>query len=159
MNLAEIQEQIRAQQLDGWLFFDHHQSRPDRLSGALAESLHARTRRWYYWIPAAGEPRKLVHRIEARNAATRLPGERKIVYSGWTELRSGSSDMLAGASRIAMQFSPDCMIPYVSLVDGGTVDLVQRPWQRGRDVRVDWCNISKRVGWPEQLESHYFAGG
>ena len=65
MNLAAIQEELKKQKLDGWLFFDHHKRDPlaYRVLGFQPAS-HV-TRRWYYWIPAAGEPRGLVHRIES----------------------------------------------------------------------------------------------
>ena len=85
MNLTEIQAELRAQKLDGWLFFDHHQRDPIayRVLGFAARR-HV-TRRWYYLLPAEGEPVKLVHRIESWMLDA-LPGERR-VYSGWRELR------------------------------------------------------------------------
>jgi Xaa-Pro aminopeptidase len=81
------------------------------------------TRRWYYFIPAAGEPRGLVHRIES-GMIDALPGE-KIRYSRWTEQVDGLRKLLGGARRVAMQYSPNCAIPYVSMVDAGTVELVR----------------------------------
>lgn len=123
MNLAEIQSQLSESKLDGWLFFDHHQRDPlaYRILGLNPRS-HV-TRRWYFFIPAKGEPRGLVHRIEARMLDV-LPGE-KIRYSTWQEQAEGIGKLLAGARRIAMQYSPDCAIPYVSLVDAGTIELVE----------------------------------
>jgi Xaa-Pro aminopeptidase len=113
------------------------------------------TRRWYYWLPAQGEPVKLVHRIEA-GMLDSLPGERK-VYSGWQEQRQLLECILQRARRVAMQFSPDCMIPYVSLVDGGTVDLVRG---LGKEVVTSASLVQYfEARWmAEQLESHYFAG-
>ena len=155
MELHEIQEQLRAQQLDGWLFFDHHQRDPIAyrvLSLGLRQHV---TRRWYYWIPAQGEPVKLVHRIEAAMLDA-LPGERKL-YSGWREQRQVLECILKDAARVAMQFSPDCMIPYVSLVDGGTVDLIRG---LGKEVATSAPLVQYfEARWmAEQLESHYFAG-
>ena len=123
MDLSEIREQLRAENVDGWLFFDHHHRDPIayRVLG-LDASGHV-SRRWYYWIPAEGEPLKLVHRIEDW-VLDSLPGEGRR-YSAWPEQRALLGEILAGAETIAMQYSPDCMIPYVSLVDGGTVDLVR----------------------------------
>jgi Xaa-Pro aminopeptidase len=155
MDLREIQEQLRAQQLDGWLFFDHHQRDPIAYRVlSLSAKLHV-TRRWYYWIPAQGQPVKLVHRIEAAMLDS-LPGERK-VYSGWREQRQLLECVLRSAGRVAMQFSPDCMIPYVSLVDGGTVDLVRG---LGKEVVTSGPLVQYfEARWmAEQLESHYFAG-
>ncbi len=123
MNLAEIQEQLRDHGVEGWLFFDHHHRDPIAYRVLeLDPKLHA-TRRWYYWIPAAGEPTKLVHRIENWNLDS-LPGSKQ-VYSAWKEQHEKLAALLEGVSRLAMQYSPQCMIPYVSLVDAGTVDLIR----------------------------------
>lgn len=123
MNLAEIQEQLREQGLSGWLFFDHHYRDPIayRVLG-LPDNLHV-SRRWYYWIPAEGDPQRLVHRIEGK-VIDALPGGKR-TYSSWPEQREQLAEILSGAQRVAMQYSPDCMIPYVSLVDAGTVELVR----------------------------------
>src|SRR5206468_11920062 len=95
MNLAAIQEQLRESNLDGWLFFDHHQRDPlaYRILGLGAKG-HV-SRRWYFFIPSAGEPRGLVHRIEAK-MLDELPGER-IRYSTWQEQAEGIAKLLGGA--------------------------------------------------------------
>jgi Xaa-Pro aminopeptidase len=118
-----IQEALRAGKLDGWLFFDHHRRDPlaYRILG-IPDQVKA-TRRWYYFVPADGEPRKLVHRIES-GALESVPG-RKEAYSSWTDQQQKLHTLLAGAKRIAMQYSPLCAIPYVSLVDAGTIELVR----------------------------------
>ncbi len=155
MNLAEIQAELRAQKLDGWLFYDHHQRDPIayRVLG-FAPRQHV-TRRWYYLLPAEGEPVKLVHRIESWMLDT-LPGERR-VYSGWQELREALGRMLAGKKQVAMQHSPDCMIPYVALVDAGTVDLVR---SLGIDVVSSAVLVQRfEARWTAaQLEMHLEAG-
>ena len=93
MDLQRIQTELRAQNLDGWLFFDHHLRDPlaYRVLGLPAASP---TRRWYYMIPAEGEPLGLVHRIE-RGVLGALPGER-IPYSRWTEQVEGLRRLTAG---------------------------------------------------------------
>ena len=123
MQIELIQASLRAAKLDGWLFFDHHRRDPlaYRILG-LPEHLQP-TRRWYYYLPAAGEPQKLVHRIESGTLDT-VPGK-KDVYSSWTEQRQKLHALLIGAKRIAMQYSAQCAIPYVSLVDAGTIELVR----------------------------------
>jgi Xaa-Pro aminopeptidase len=123
MDLARIQEALRREKLDGWLFFDHHQRDPlaYRILG-LEPGQHV-TRRWYYLIPATGEPRGLVHRIES-GILHALPGE-KAQYSSWQEQHAGLGRLLKGAKRVAMQYSPRCAVPYVSMVDAGTVELVR----------------------------------
>jgi Xaa-Pro aminopeptidase len=123
MNIETIQAAIREAGLDGWLFYDHHHRDP--IGGSilgLDEKAHV-TRRWYYFVPAAGDPRKLVHRIEQGRLDT-LPGT-KVQYSSWQELAAGIESMLTGAQRIAMQYSPNNAIMYVSMVDAGTIEFLR----------------------------------
>ena len=154
MNLENIQREIRHQKLDGWLFFDHHQRDPLAYR-VLGIPPAAPTRRWYYMIPAQGQPLGLVHRIE-RGVLGALPGER-IPYSRWTEQVDGLRRLTAGLRRVAMQYSPLCAIPYVALVDAGTVELV-------RSLGVEVATSAELIQafearWtPEALESHLEAG-
>src|SRR5258708_14910056 len=123
MNVEEIQSELRQDKLDGWLFFDHHQR--DALAYRVLGFAPARhvTRRWYYLIPAEGEPAGLVHNVES-GMLDALPGA-KARYSSWQEQIAGLRKLLSGLRRIAMQYSPQCAIPYVSMVDAGTVELVR----------------------------------
>ncbi len=123
MTTDRIQEALRASKLDGWLFFDHHHRDPLAYRILQIPMDLLVSRRWYYLIPAEGEPRKLVHRIES-GTLNALPG-RCEVYSSWTEQQKKLHAMLAGSTRIAMQYSPNCAIPYVSLVDAGTLELIR----------------------------------
>ena len=120
MNLEAIQTALRDASLDGWLFYDHHHRDPvgESILG-LDPKAHI-TRRWYYFIPVTGEPRKLMHRIE-QGRLDSLPGS-KGLYSSWQELRAGLKAMLYGFRRIAMQYSPNNDIMYVSMVDAGTIE-------------------------------------
>ena len=123
MDIARIQESLRREKLDGWLFFDHHVRDPlaYRVLGMPLPG-HV-TRRWYYLIPAAGEPRGLVHRVES-GVIDALPGEKR-KYSSWQEQHAGLARILQGCRRIAMQYSPLCAVPYVAMVDAGTIELVR----------------------------------
>jgi Xaa-Pro dipeptidase len=123
MNLEAIQSALRDENLDGWLFYDHHHRDPigESILG-LDPKAHI-TRRWYYFIPATGDPRKLMHRIE-QGRLDSLPGS-KGLYSSWQELRTGLKAMLAGFRRIAMQYSPNNDIMYVSMVDAGTIEFLR----------------------------------
>ncbi|MGA3264101.1 MAG: M24 family metallopeptidase [Terracidiphilus sp.] len=123
MNLEAMQAAIREAGFDGWLFYDHHHRDPigGRILG-LDEKAHV-TRRWYYFVPAQGDPRKLVHRIE-QGRLDALPGS-KAMYSSWQELAAGLQAMLAGARTLAMQYSPNNAIMYVSMVDAGTVEFLR----------------------------------
>ena len=130
LDIAAVQRALQAERLDGWLLYDFHGSNPiaQRLAG-LSSGAHMTTRRWYFLIPAQGEPRALVHAIERHNL-DELPG-RKIVYSRREELEAGLTTLLDGIGRLAMEYSPGGAIPYVSRVDGGTLEAVRR---RGADV-------------------------
>jgi Xaa-Pro dipeptidase len=121
--IEQVQESLTKGGLDGWLFFDHHRRDPlaYRILG-IPDEVQA-TRRWYYFVPAEGEPRKLVHRIES-GALDSLAGAKES-YSSWTDQQQKLSALVARSSRIAMQYSPKCAIPYVSLVDAGTVELIR----------------------------------
>jgi len=123
MNLEAIQAALRDAGHDGWLFYDHHHRDPigERILG-LDPKAHI-TRRWYYYVPAEGEPRKLVHRIE-QGRLDSLPGS-KGFYSSWQELAAGLELMLDGDTRVAMQYSPNNAIMYVSMVDAGTVEFLR----------------------------------
>lgn len=117
-----MQEQLRAAGLDGWLFYDFRGRDPIARS-ILGLAPGMATRRWFYLVPARGTPRKLVHRIESR-ALDALPGRRR-VYGRLEELERGLAELLRGMGAVAMQYSPRNAIPYVSLVDAGTVELVR----------------------------------
>lgn len=153
--IAEIQAAAAAEGLDGWLFMDHHRRDPLAYRILEFEPPRLATRRWYYLIPASGEPRGLVHQIEAGMLDT-LPGK-KAVYSSWRSHRTGLEELLAGMRRVAMQYSPECAIPYVAMVDAGTVELV-------RSFGVTVASSADLVQYFEarwtagQLESHLEAG-
>ncbi|MCZ2075110.1 MAG: M24 family metallopeptidase [Bryobacterales bacterium] len=155
MELINIQRELARQHLDGWLFFDHHQRDPlaYRVLGFRPE--RQVTRRWYYFIPAEGEPQGLVHRVEG-TMLDALPGD-KLKYSTWREQADGVAHLLANARRIAMQYSPKCAIPYVSMVDAGTVELV-----RSLSVEVtssaDLIQLFEARWTASNLETHLEAG-
>src|SRR4051812_14927994 len=122
MDLSAIQAALRERNIDGWLFYDHHHRDliAYRVLG-LPQNLMV-TRRWFYLIPANGEPLKLVHRIEAGHLDS-LPGS-KMLYAGWQELFANIKVMLKDYRDIAMQYSPNNLVFTISLVDGGTLDLI-----------------------------------
>jgi Xaa-Pro aminopeptidase len=123
MDLGRIQEALRREKLDGWLFFDHHERDPLAYAVLGFRPTRHVTRRWYYLIPAEGEPQGLVHRVEP-HVIDVLPGE-KLRYSSWQEQHAELARLVRGKARIAMQYSPRCAVPYVAMVDAGTVELVR----------------------------------
>ena len=122
--VTEVQRALREEGLDGWLLYDFQGSNPiaARLAG-LTSGTKMTTRRWFYLIPASGEPVGLVHAIERHNLDG-LPGAKR-AYAGRDRLAAGLRQLLAGAKRVAMEYSPGNNIPYVSRVDAGTVEAVR----------------------------------
>jgi Xaa-Pro dipeptidase len=154
-DIAAIQKELKASKIDGWLFYDHHHRDPIAVRILGLGGTGMATRRWFYFIPSRGEPRKLVHRIE-QGALDALPG-RAQAYSGWEELRKQLGKLLAGSKKIAMQYSPDNNIPYIGLVDAGTVELV-RKLKKQVVTSADLVQKFEAAWTPEQLKSHLEAG-
>ena len=124
LSIPAVQAALKEEGLDGWLLYDFHGSNPIARRLAGLDSGFKTTRRWYYAIPASGEPKKLVHAIESHNL-DHLPGG-KTIYSQRDTLASGLTSVLGGMKRIAMEYSPGNNIPYISRVDAGTVEAVRR---------------------------------
>ena len=152
--LSEIQADLRAAKFDGWLFYDFR-GRDPIAQRILDLPSRMRTRRWFYFVPAKGTPKKLVHKIETESLAT-LPGD-TLYYSGQDELRSALKKMLGRPKNVAMQYSPKNAIPYVAMVDAGTVELVK---SCGAKVVTSADLVQKyEACWTaEQLHSHLEAG-
>ncbi|HEV2340546.1 MAG TPA: M24 family metallopeptidase [Candidatus Acidoferrales bacterium] len=154
-DLGAIQAELREQKLDGWLFYDHHHRDPiaGRILGLPPNDKV--TRRWFYYIPSRGTPGKLVHRIESRQLDS-LPG-RKTEYSSWEELHKGVARLLRGAKHVAMEYSRNNDIPYVGLVDAGTIELVRKCGPKIASS-ADLVQQFEAAWTPEQFASHQAAG-
>lgn len=155
MRIDQIQEAIRDSGLDGWLFFDHHRRDPLAYRILQIPNEVGATRRWYYFVPASGEPRKLVHRIESA-ALDSLPGLKQ-TYASWQEQRNSLPALVGDARRIAMEYSPNCAIPYVAMVDAGTIELVR---STGVEIltSADLVQQFEAVWTAEQFDLHVEAG-
>jgi len=154
MDLSAIQHALRERNIDAWLFYDHHHRDPIayRVLG-LPNGLMV-TRRWYYLIPAKGEPVKLVHKIESGHLDT-LPGTKK-QYAGWQELFDGLKQMLAPYRDVAMQFSPNNFVFTISMVDAGTADAIRG---LGKNIvsAADLIALFEATLTDEQIQSHFAA--
>ncbi|HXX65018.1 MAG TPA: M24 family peptidase [Bacteroidota bacterium] len=123
MDVQQIQKALREQKVDGWLLCDfrNRDYLAYRVLGLNFEKMSSR--RWYYYIPSRGEPRKLVSAVE-RMRLDSLPGKR-MVYLSWQELHRSLKKMLGTRKTIAMQYSAKNNVPYVAMVDAGTIELLR----------------------------------
>jgi len=154
MDLKAIQSALHERNIDAWLFYDHHHRDPIAYKVlGLPENLMV-TRRWFYIIPREGEPMKLVHRIEAGHLDS-VPGTKR-EYSSWRELWDNLQAMLVRLRTVAMQYSPNNLIPYIGLVDAGTVELIR---SFGKDIVSSGDLVAKfEAAWSEeQIASHFAA--
>jgi Xaa-Pro dipeptidase len=154
VDISEMQKDLRGAKLDGWLFYDFR-GRDPIAQRILDLPPGMRTRRWFYFVPAKGTPKKLVHKIEA-GALASVPGD-TLYYAGQKELRENLKKAIGKAKKVAMQYSPKNAIPYVAMVDAGTVELVR---SLGAKVMTSADLVQKyEACWTkEQLESHLAAG-
>jgi Xaa-Pro dipeptidase len=153
-DIQAIQKALREEKLDGWLFYDilHRDPIAYRVLG-LTDCLAKR--RWFYFIPAKGSPRKLVHRIESFTLDS-LPGE-KMQYAARTEMEKNLPKLMGRAKTVAMQYSPKNAVPQISLVDAGTVELI-RGMKRKVVSSANLIQLFEAAWSPEQHESHIAAG-
>jgi Xaa-Pro aminopeptidase len=153
MDLPALRRALADLQIDGWLLYDFHGQNPTARA-AVGLGGHMLTRRWFYLVPAAGEPRLLVHAIEAGSFPAHVAGRRD-VYASWQELRARLAGLLEGlpGRRLAMEYFPMAAIPYLSRVDGGTLELVRslgvEVVSSGELVQRFLCRWS-----PRQVASH-----
>jgi Xaa-Pro aminopeptidase len=122
-DIARIQSELRAAGADGWLFYDFHNRDAIAYRVLGLDFGKFTSRRWFYWVPAQGDPVKLCSKVESTKLDP-LPGEKRL-YLSWRDLHEGLRLILGAARKVAMQYSPTANIPYVSIVDGGTIDLIR----------------------------------
>src|SRR6266702_3267658 len=155
MHLEHIQQALRDEKLDGWLFYDFRKSNPVAYQVLSLPFDAFYTRRWFYFIPAQGNPTALVSAVEA-HVLGELPGNR-VIFRTWQEIQTHLQSILLAGTRIAMEYSPMNAIPYMSRVDAGTLELVR---SCGVEV-VSSANLSQRFVAQlseAQMESHREAG-
>jgi Xaa-Pro dipeptidase len=154
MDLKAIQSALHERNIDAWLFYDHHHRDPIAYKVLGLPEGQMVTRRWFYIIPREGEPTKLVHRIEAGRLDT-VPGAKR-EYSSWRELWDNLQAMLVRHRTVAMQYSPNNLIPYIGLVDAGTVELVR---SFGKEIVSSGDLVARfEAAWSdEQIASHFAA--
>ena len=158
VDVAAVQAALVSDGIDGWLLYDFRglNAIAADITAVARQGGHLATRRWFYLIPAKGEPRKLVHAIE-RDSLAHLPGGTER-YAGREQLEAGLRVLLSGITRVAMEYSPDCAIPYVARVDAGTIELVRKT---GVDVVTSGDLIQRFAAvWDDRaIETHHAAAG
>ena len=155
MDLDGLRAAVREAGVDGWLFYDFRRSNPTahRVLGLPPSAFFSR--RWFYWVPAAGEPVALVSAVES-HVLSSLPGNKR-AFRTWQEMRQILAGLVSGTKRVAMEYVPENAIPYVSWVDAGTVELIE---SLGPQVvsSADFAQRFEAVLTLEQIESHRAAG-
>jgi Xaa-Pro dipeptidase len=155
MDLERVQQALQHEKLDGWLFYDFRKSNPIAYQVLELPTEEMYTRRWFYFVPAQGEPGALVSAVESHVLQT-LPGQR-FVFRTWQEMQAHLATILTPDTRIAMEYSPMNAIPYSARVDAGTLELVR---QCGVEV-VSSADLSQRFVAQlsdKQTEGHREAG-
>lgn len=154
-DITAFQAALRAARVDGWLLYDFRRSNAiaHRVLGLPPHAFF--TRRWLYYVPAQGEPVAIVSAVES-HVLVGLPGQQR-VYRSWREYRDLLAEVVGGAKRVAMEYVPENGIPYCSLVDAGTVELVR---SLGPEVvsSADFAQQFEATLTPQQIESHRRAG-
>ncbi len=154
--IETIQQRLRESGLDGWLLYSFHMNNPIAEKILEVPRHFHQKRRYLYFIPAAGAPQKIVHSIE-RGTLDHLPGG-KILYASWQDLEKGIATATAGARRIAMEYSAECAIPYISIVDAGTIEMIRKASAAELVSSADLVQMFDAVWTREQLASHEDAG-
>ena len=138
MKITEIQNELAELDLDAWLLYDFRGINPIAQNVAGLAQAHI-TRRWFCLIPKQGEPRWLVHKIETSNFVD-VQGEVSL-YAGWEELNDAIRSLLVDVKTVAMEYSPNAEIPYISRVDAGTLEWIR---SFGVDVQTS-AELAQRV--------------
>jgi len=154
MDVGKIQSELKKANVDGWLFYDFHNR--DLLAYRILgmDETGMTTRRWFYYIPTEGEPTRLVHSVEKAKLDS-LPG-RKLVYLPWEQQHALLKEILGPPKKIAMQYSPMNNIPYVSMVDGGTLELIRSFWHEvvsSADLVQKFEAVIDEEGYKSHLEA------
>jgi Xaa-Pro dipeptidase len=149
--IQEIQDVLLKEGIDGWLLYDFRQQNEHACSLLKITKEAHLTRRFFYFIPSQGVPIKIVHQIES-GSLDHLEGEKR-TYFKWEDLKRVLKEVLKGKNKVAMEYSPMGAIPTLSVVDGGTIELIRSfgvsVVSSGSFLQEFTCTLSKA-----ELESH-----
>lgn len=119
MDLALIQSFLVQNNLDGWLVYDFRGGNP--VLSQLLGGQKWTTRRVGLLIPREGKARLAVHRIDAPQFAS-VDAEHT-VFLTWQDWQKWLRENAKG--KIAMEYSPEGLLPAVGFVDGGVIDFIR----------------------------------
>ena len=153
----DAQEFLTREQLPGWLIHDYRDSNP--IFRQVVTPLGHVTRPCLLYIPARGIPTLLVHHVDAGKFAPRngepesTPKIKLAIYRNRQTMVESLRQVLSGATRVAMEYSPNSELPRVSRVDAGTVELVR---SLGPEVvsSADLMQFATQRWTSEQLAGH-----
>ena len=150
--IAQAQEYLRAQNISGWLLYDYRNMNP--IFWDTVGNIANVTRPCWLWIAADSPPRLLVSYVD-QGRFTHL-GIETTLFVSRQDMTAKLGDMLAGADRIAMEYSPQGALPRVSRIDAGTLELVR---SFGVEVvsSADLLQHATQRWNGEQLQSHLAA--
>ncbi|MXZ90765.1 MAG: M24 family metallopeptidase [Chloroflexi bacterium] len=151
--IEDAQEFLVSENVPAWLIYDYLGCNP--ILAQVAQPSGHVTRPVFLYVPAVGAPRLLTHHVDAGKFAD--GGVESVVYRNRDSLESALADLLAGVSKVAMEYSPRNGLPRVSRVDAGTVELVE---SMGPEVvsSADLMQYATQRWSAEQLASHQRAG-
>ena len=153
----DAQEFLTREQLPGWLIHDYRDANP--IFRQVVTPLGHVTRPCLLYIPARGIPTLLVHHVDAGKFAPQngetdsQPNIELAIYRNRQTMVESLKQVLSGASRVAMEYSPNYQLPRVSRVDAGTVELVR---SLGPEVvsSADLMQFATQRWTEEQLAGH-----
>ena len=130
--LAALQAEVEATPgLDGWLLYDFRGLNPLALQLLGIPAATHLTRRWFCWIPRTGQRPALIHSVIEAGTWRTLAAERfgdtldLLPFQSHEEFDARLRSVLAPGTTVAMEYSPYGAVPYVSRVDGGTLERVR----------------------------------
>ncbi|MCF7852637.1 MAG: Xaa-Pro peptidase family protein [Simkaniaceae bacterium] len=121
--IQAIQNELSQTEIEGWLIYDFHCRNEIAMSILdIAKETHL-TRPIFYWVPKAGEPILLLHRIEGHHLRHLLG--KKELYLGYAQLVEKLNGILSGKKTVMMEMSEFNQIPYLGQVPAGVIDLIR----------------------------------
>lgn len=151
MDIDAIQKVLQVENLDGWLLYDFFGSNP--IARSILGLNEFTTRRWLLFIPRAGKASAILPALEVSQFES-CKFEDVLVYRTWNELHDAISKIVPKNAKIAMEYSAENAIPYISRVDKGTIELIEK-LTSGKIVSSSKLVQYFQSRWGEKgLESH-----